>query len=305
MAQLSASVDGFLDHLAKERHYSPHTLRAYEADVRGFLEFARTRPRNGAEAGGGGFDERDVRSFVARLHRWGRSKRTIARKLASLRAFFDYLVMTGRMDFNPARLVPTPRHGRRVPAVLSVDEAFALLDGAVLGRGVLGLRNKAIVELLYSSGLRVGELTGLTTGDVRLREGVVRVVGKGRKERVVPLGEKAARALEAYMVRRCELKPQGDWLFLNRSGGRLSERSVARIVKGLSLGAGLGGRLHPHVLRHSFASHLLGGGAPLRHIQEMLGHSSLSTTQNYLHVSVERLMEVYDKAHPRAQRKPQ
>lgn len=303
-----SEVEQFTSFLGSERNYSQHTIRAYLRDLTEFVGFLGDNEL--AWAGGaadfGKVDELVVRAFLGTLARKN-ARSTTSRKLSSLRTFFDFLQRRGAVDFNPAKLVPTPRPERRLPHFLTVDEVFVLLDReapvrdeARKGGGALGLRDRAMLETLYSCGLRVSELEGLDIGDIDLGEGLVRVLGKGARERLVPVGTKAIAALRAYIGVRGELEPTGAQLFVNKRGGRLTVRSISRVVERFSLLAGIPKSVHPHMLRHSFATHLLGNGADLRSIQEMLGHKSLAATQRYLHLSVEKLMEIYDKTHPRA-----
>ncbi len=262
-------------------------------------------------------DHRVVREFLGHLHDQGLEKRTMARKLASLRSFFKFCTREGLLRDNPARLVATPKQPVRIPATLSAEEMNLFLDRLAsegVGQGkakggkaeLMRKRDRAILELLYASGLRVSELTGLNLSDVDRKGQMLRVLGKGNKERMVPYGSKAEQALEGYEPLRNELlrKARGkkDWeaLFVNRQGRRLGTGSVRRIVKKYVRLANINWDLHPHSLRHAFATHLLAEGADLRAIQELLGHASLSTTQRYTHASIKQLMEVYDKAHPRA-----
>jgi integrase/recombinase XerC len=235
------------------------------------------------------------------LHK-GHKKTTIARKLSALRSFFRFLVKRGVIRRNPAEMVLTPKRGRPVPNYLPVDETFRLLDG-LKGDSVLALRNRAILETLYSAGLRVGELVGIDVGDVDFDKGLVRVLGKGNKERLSPVGNKALSRIRAYLDLRRQGKTTDDAghepLFLNRLGGRLTARSVARLLDKAIRQLGLMRPVTPHGLRHTFATHMLDAGADLRMVQELLGHASLTTTQRYTHVSIDRLMEVYDKTHPR------
>jgi integrase/recombinase XerC len=252
--------------------------------------------------GGNARADRQPRSapLPGSLHKQNK-KSTIGRKLAALRTFFRYLVREGVLRLNPGELVATPKQEKYLPRTLTVDESFALMEQGG-GAGLLARRDRAIVETLYSCGLRVSELTGLNVGSVDLREGLVRVLGKGRKERIVPIGRKAREALEEYLAARGNPADE-EPLFLNQRGGRLTPRSVERNLKVQLLKAGILKDATPHALRHSFATHLLDGGADLRAIQELLGHASLSTTQKYTQVSVDHLMHVYDQAHPRSRKK--
>jgi len=247
-----------------------------------------------------------VRAFIADLHANGIARSSIARKLATLRSFFRYLCREAVVQANPAKLVSTPKLPTRLPPHLSVDEVDRLL-AAPAGHDAGGTRDRGILELFYASGIRLSELIGLDVPHLDLREGLVKVKGKGNRERIVPIGSKAIAALRRYLDRRGELIPASkrgrlapQALFLNRLGGRLSTRSVARILLTYLKRSGLGPKITPHGLRHSYATHLLEAGADLRAIQELLGHSRLSTTQRYTHVNLDHLMAVYDKAHPRA-----
>jgi len=230
---------------------------------------------------------------------------TIVRKIAALRTFFNYLIREGRVRVNPAEMVQAPRAEKYLPAFLPVEEMHSLL-GLSFPDDVAGLRDRAMLELFYSSGIRVSELTGLNVGDLDMQQGLVKVRGKGKKERIVPVGGQALRSLQQYLAKRDEWARkaqagEGDPpLFLSRSGSRITPRSVARVLDRCALQSGIRKKVSPHTLRHSFATHLLDAGADLRAIQEMLGHESLSTTQKYTSVSVAKLMEIYDKAHPKA-----
>ncbi|BCR04219.1 tyrosine recombinase XerC [Desulfuromonas versatilis] len=292
----------FEKHLSVERNLSPHTLRAYRQDLeefRAFLEQGQAGGGKGREAAGR-IDAIVLRRYLALLHKRNR-KSTIGRKLSALRTFFNYLVREGVVEVNPAETIATPRAEKYLPKTLSVDEAHDLME-KTQGGDLLALRDRAILETLYSCGLRVGELTALNVAGVDLVEGLVRVVGKGSKERIVPIGAKARQALEYYLEARGT--PAGDEpLFLNHRGARLTARSVERNLKRLLLQAHILKDATPHALRHSFATHLLDGGADLRAIQELLGHASLSTTQKYTQVSIDQLLNVYDRAHPRSRKK--
>jgi integrase/recombinase XerC len=298
-----AYIDTFIDYIALERGASPHTCRAYRKDVELFAAFLRER---GLPTDAATIDHLTIRLYLGHLYQGKRIKRTsVVRKLATLRTFFRYLKREGIIEKNPAKMVATPKGGKDLPHALTVDEAFRLLDAPDASEPV-GCRDGAILELLYSSGLRVGELTALNLEDLDLGGGMVRVMGKGGKERMVPIGSKAVEALRSYLTRRGELMEKGKgaprYLFLNYRGGRLTPRSVARMVKKYLLQGGIVKETSPHTFRHSFATHLLDAGADLRGIQELLGHASLSTTQKYTHVSSAKLMEVYDRTHPRARK---
>ena len=302
------------------RNASPHTIRSYENDLSQFLTFL-TPPGTPVPAPPD-VTHLMIREFVAHLHDQKLEKSSIARKLAAIRSFFKFAVREGIVVRNPARMVATPKLPKRIPAVLSAEDLNAFLDSVVAGPArepgrrvhasttddarLMVKRDRAILELLYASGLRVSELTGLNLGDMDRKELMLRVRGKGNKERIVPFGGKAEQALEAYQPVREELLrkagAQGDRqaVFLNHFGTRLTQRSVARLVKKYARLANVNWDLHPHSLRHAFATHLLADGADLRAIQELLGHSSLSTTQRYTHATIRQLLEVFDKAHPRA-----
>jgi integrase/recombinase XerC len=285
-------VGAFLAYLAAERGASPHTLRSYAADLAEFSAFARaegTASIRGADTG-------LVRAWLVRLHRRRLARSSIARKLAAVRSCLSFLARRGIVTANPARQIRTPRVPRRLPSFLPKDESKELLDGLSAG-GAAGRRDRALVELLYASGLRVAECCGLDLDDLDRRRATVRVLGKGERERVVPVGEAALGALDDYLAVRGEGSGP---LFRNVRGGRLTTRSAHRIVRRLARAAGITRRVSPHTLRHTFATHMLGEGADLRLIQELLGHRRLSTTQRYTHVSPEHLMRVYDRAHPRA-----
>jgi integrase/recombinase XerC len=244
-----------------------------------------------------------VRSYLAYLRGEGISKGSMGRHLSSLRTFFGFLKREGRVAANPAKAVGTPRRERALPRTLSVAEASAVVE-AKDREGPLGARDRALLELLYATGLRVSELVGLRLDDVDLSARQVRTVGKGRKERIVPFGQSAAAALRAWLKERPGLSPaerDAAFLFLNARGSRLTDRSVRRVLDRAIAAAAVPRRASPHALRHSFATHLLAAGADLRSIQEMLGHASLSTTQRYTHLDVERLLQVYRKSHPKAE----
>ena len=317
---MDSAVKQFLIYLRAVRNASPHTIRSYDNDLGQFLKFLT--PPGTAMPSPQDVTHLMIREFMAHLHDLNLQKSSIARKLAAIRSFFKFAVREGMVVRNPARMVATPKLPKRIPSVLSAEDLNAFLDGVVAGpargsrRGKGGSerddsrlmvkRDRAILEMLYASGLRVSELTGLNVGDMDRKELMLRVRGKGNKERIVPYGGKAEQALEAYEPWRQELLrksgERGDRqaVFLNHLGTRLTQRSVARIVKKYARLANVNWDLHPHSLRHAFATHLLADGADLRAIQELLGHSSLSTTQRYTHATIRQLLEVFDKAHPRA-----
>ncbi len=294
---MKTEIDQFLRYLAAERNVSPHTLEAYRSDLAQFREFVEQERGSGATVDA--VDHLLIRRFMALLHKDHR-KSSIGRKLAAIRAFYKYLLRMGIVGKNPAELVSTPQKEKKVPFHLNIDEVTALVE-APRDSDILGLRDRAILETLYSCGVRVSELTGLSVVNLDLEGGLVRVLGKGGKERIVPLGSYARTSISAYLSAR-KSTPCDAPLFLNARGGRLTRRSVARIVDRYILKIAAMKKISPHTLRHTFATHMLEGGADLRSIQELLGHASLSTTQKYTHVSVDRLMEVYDRAHPKARK---
>ena len=286
------SAAEYLRYLDLQRGASRHTLRGYATDLAEFRAFlSREGIADVSQA-----DARTVRAWLAGLHERKLAKSSIARKLATVRSCFKYLARVGRVEMNPARQVRSPRLPKRLPSFLPKDESKDLLD-ATAERSEAGLRDHALLELLYATGLRVAECCGLDLEDVDRRGGAVRVMGKGGKERAVPAGDAALEAIDAWLLVRGEGRGP---LFTNARGGRLGTRSVHRIVKRRARAAGIDRRVTPHTLRHTFATHMLGEGADLRLIQELLGHSRLTTTQRYTHVSPEHLMKVYDSAHPRA-----
>jgi integrase/recombinase XerC len=303
---LTEQIDLFLQALASEKGYSAHTIRAYGHDL---AEFAGYAARGAGLSGEkekrslaiDDIDSLTVRGYLGLLHRKN-EKITIARKLSVLRSFFRHLVRHRLTNEDPTAAILTPKHSRRMPSYLSVDDMFRLLD-QTSDDTVLGLRNRALFETLYGSGIRVSELTGLNVFDVDFSSGCLRVSGKGGRERIVPVGEKALSRIHAYRDRlfaRTGIGMAVDGpLYLNKNKGRLSSRSVARILETLIRKCSLAVPISPHGIRHSFATHMLDAGADLRTVQELLGHKSLSTTQKYTHVSIDRLMAAYDSAHPR------
>ena len=297
----------FEQHLSAVRNASAHTSRGYLHDLTEFDLFLQDKGY--AAAGLADIDNFAVRAWLACLARKNK-KSSQARKLSSIKAFFRFLKQQGIIEHNPAQPVKTPRQDNYLPRHLSVDEMFAVLDSVPLD-SLLQVRDRAILELLYSSGLRVSELVGLNRTGLELAAGSIKVFGKRRKERMVPVGKKAAACIERYIAESSVLcrtvygneTQKKAPLFLNRNGGRLTARSIARIVDTYTLQAGVLHKMSPHGMRHSFATHMLNAGADLRAIQELLGHESLSTTQKYTHLNIDKLMEVYDKAHPRSRKK--
>jgi len=300
-------IDKFVDDLKSHRGYSEHTIRNYQIDLKQFLDFLKGEERSSGKTSAApklaSIDFRVIREYLGHLH-GGYKKTTIARKLSTIRSFFYFLEKRGLGRGNPAADIPTPKLGKYIPAYLPVDEMFRLLDGPDKAKP-LGLRDLAILEVLYSCGIRVSELTGLNLSSIDFDQRLVKVLGKGNKERIVPIGQYALKAIKKYMEATFSLRKRvrGDTqespLFINFRGGRLSTRSIARMIKRYEREQNLMTEITPHALRHTFATHLLDGGADLRSVQELLGHASLSTTQKYTHVSLDRLMAVYDKSHPR------
>lgn len=293
---MQAEIAAFLRYLDRERNASPHTVRAYGEDLEQFAGHAR------AELGRAGrpadVDHLLIRSFLARLHREGLKTSSAARKLATLRTFFRYLCREGVLDRNPARALLSPRLERRVPAHLDERDVALLIE--MPGDGAAAVRGRAILEMLYATGIRCSELVGLDLSEIDRQTRMIRVLGKGRKERVVPFGMRAGEALDAYLGVRAQAKPDSNAAFVNARGGRLTDRSVRTLVATRVRAVALARKVSPHTLRHSFATHLLARGADLRAIQELLGHASLSTTQRYTHLNTRHLLEIYSKTHPRA-----
>jgi len=290
---MKSPVTAFLRYLEVEKNASPHTLRSYRADLVDFEAHLAAQSETPDTA-----DVRAVRGWLAALHRRGLDPTSVARKLAAVRSCYRFLVRRGVVEQNPARELRGPRPSRKLVGFLPIDETDALVGARALG-GSARERDVAILEMLYATGLRVSELAGLDLESVDRDARTVRVVGKGRKERIVPYGAAAARALEAYLGRRAT---RSGPVFTRARGGRLGVRSIRAVVGRAAAAAGVTRRVTPHTLRHTFATHLLDGGADLRVIQELLGHSRLSTTQRYTHVGADQLMKVYDAAHPRSQK---
>jgi integrase/recombinase XerC len=288
-------LEGYLKHLAHERRVSPQTLRSYARDIGVLLRLAGATPLTALESG-------DVRRFVAGLHGRGLGGTTLARLLSAWRGFFNYLARDHGHTRNPCVGLRAPRAAKRLPHALSPDEAGRLME--VEGDDPLALRDRAMLELFYSSGLRLSELTALALEDLSFPEATVRVTGKGAKARVVPVGSRALAALREWVARREALaRPGVRAIFVSRHGGPLGARTVQRRVELWGMRLGLADRVHPHALRHSFASHLLQSSGDLRAVQEMLGHASIATTQVYTHLDFQHLAKVYDAAHPRARKK--
>ncbi|MEW6757157.1 MAG: tyrosine recombinase XerC [Acidobacteriota bacterium] len=301
---LQSALSEFERHLRDEQRVSGHTLRNYMSDLEQMAAFLGRLFPAGVEIAS--VDALTLRAYLGHLHQRGLAKVTIMRKLAAVRTFFRYLHREGRLQLNPARALGTPRQLKKVPRVLTEEEAAALVEAPPRPdtRTLAGLRDRALLELLYATGLRASEAVGLDFEGLDLEGRIVRVLGKGRKERIVPFGEPAARALEAYLAARKAAfpTPPAAPVFINLKGGRLTARSLQRTVERYLPQIPTDADASPHTLRHSFATHLLSRGADLRTIQELLGHASLSTTQKYTHVATAQLKAVYDSAHPRARR---
>jgi len=286
---------GFVSQLRQERRLSRHTVDAYARDVRALLELAGTTPLAELQI-------HQIRRFVAQLHGRGLGGKSLARLLSAWRGFFKYLARDHGFSRNPCAGVRPPKSPKSLPKALSPDEATRLVS--IAGDDKLAVRDRAIFEMFYSSGLRLSELTSLKSGDVNYSDATVRVTGKGNKTRVVPVGSHALKALKAWMMVRDLLVKQGEAaLFVSQNGGAITPRAIQLRLKTWSIKQGLPGNVHPHMLRHSFASHVLQSSGDLRAVQEMLGHSSISTTQVYTHLDFQYLAKVYDAAHPRAKKK--
>jgi tyrosine recombinase XerC len=286
---MNSHIEAFLNKLSVEKNYSDHTLLNYRLDLEEFFKFFASDDVKAV-------DYPALRRFLAELRSKERKPRSVARKLSSLRSFFKYLQREGVVDKNPAALVQTPKLDKTLPHFLTEQDAVRLMESPVDDK-ISELRDKAIFETLYSSGIRVSELVGLSVRDADLISNVIKVFGKGKKERMVPIGDKACEALAAYLDAR---GVKSEAVFLNRSGGRLTARSVRNIINKHITRQAMAQKVHPHMLRHSFATHMLDHGADLRSVQELLGHVNLSTTQIYTHLTTDRLKSVYAKAHPRA-----
>lgn len=300
---MQSATRAFLNYLKIERNASELTTKSYADDLAHICEFFQEQ--TGAIPDPRNVDVAILRSYVSYLHECGYARTTVARRLACLRSFFRYCNREGICETNPAKPLRTPRAGRKLPHFLTTDQVGTLLTTPPANSDA-GIRDRAILETMYSAGLRVSELVGLSVSDWDRPAGILRVLGKGRKERLAPVGSFATKALDQWMtVRHPDPKApdkQRSAIFLNRFGRRLTTRSIGRMLEGHILSAGLSTQTTPHTLRHSFATHLLDGGADLRSVQELLGHKSLTTTQIYTHVSTRRLRETYEKAHPHAAR---
>jgi len=301
-------IEKFICYLRSQRGYSDHTIRNYQIDLRQFTDFLSDRRRDSKDADARleqeAIDFSIIREYLGSLY-GNYKKSTIARKLSSLRSFFYYLEKNDLGNRNPAADISTPKQGKYIPAFLPVDDMFRMLEMPDKDRP-LGLRDLAIMEVFYSCGIRVAELAGLDISSIDFDQHLIKVFGKGRKERIIPIGKQALKAMRTYLeaVDSLRKKAGGETggsmpVFINFKGHRLSTRSIGTIIKKYAKKCGIMADISPHSLRHTFATHLLDSGADLRAVQELLGHVSLSTTQKYTHVSLDKLMEVYDKAHPR------
>ncbi len=297
-------IQAFQIYLEVEKNVSAHTKVAYIADIQEFARFLQNNNfvKNPDEIINMG--QETIREYLSWLYRQKVKKVTVNRKVSSLRAFYKYVLRTAKIKNNPAEMIQTLKTEKYMPTFLSVDEIFELLK-VPDGNSVFSLRNRAMLEIFYSSGLRLSELAGLDLIDLDFNQKLIKVRGKGRKERIVPIGGPALKAVQEYLEKIGEIRKDANGdilkkpLFLNAQGERITTRSIARIVNEITNKSGIGRKISPHALRHSFATHLLNAGADLRSIQELLGHESLSTTQKYTAVNINRMMEVYDKAHPR------
>ncbi|MGU1256968.1 tyrosine recombinase XerC [Pseudomonas aeruginosa] len=294
---MRADLDAFLEHLRSERQVSAHTLDGYRRDLLKILALAEKAGLSDWNA----LDTRSLRTFVARLHQQGQSSRSLARLLSATRGLYQYLLREGRCRHDPANGLSAPKSPRKLPRTLDADRALQLLDGAVED-DFIARRDQALLELFYSSGLRLSELVGLDLEWLDLKEGLVRVRGKGNKVRELPVGKAARQALEAWLPLRAQAAPKDGAVFIGRGGKRLTPRAIQLRVRQAGVRE-LGQHLHPHMLRHSFASHLLESSGDLRAVQELLGHADIATTQIYTHLDFQHLASVYDRAHPRAKRK--
>jgi integrase/recombinase XerC len=290
--ELLALAPEFYGHLEKEKGASPNTVRAYKGDIEGFLGYLAKQPDKPV-------DHRTIRAYMVSVYK-GLKKSSLARRVSSIKAFFRFLQKRGYSEDNPAQVIKNPRIEKHLPKFYTVDEMFHFLD-SLPDDSWLHARNRAVFELIYSTGMRASEALSLNRQDVHFDALWVLVRGKGGKERILPFGEKALNVLQRYLSMKPgrEKGPRPEPLFINARGGRLSYRGLLKVMKKHQIGAGLLKDLALHGIRHSFATHMLGGGADLRSIQELLGHSKLSTTQKYTHISMEKIMEIYDKAHPR------
>jgi integrase/recombinase XerC len=290
------AVADFLRHL-HERNSSPHTIKAYTGDLANFASYAGSRRWED-------IDHIAIRGFLSRLYEKGLSKTSVARSLAAVRSLYRWLAREGVVEQNPAKLVATPKLPKKLPRVPTIEEMNSVLDGQMPETAAFAERDRLMLELLYGCGIRNSELTGINLDDIRLSAEAILIRGKGKKERYVPFGESAKKALTAYLPARqaalAQSRSSSNALLINRRGGRLTTRSVGRIIKKIAVAKGLSPDVHPHTLRHAFGTHMLEEGADLRAIQELLGHERLRTTERYTQLSMKHVLAVYDKTHPRA-----
>jgi len=289
------AVADFLRHL-REKNSSPHTIKAYTGDLANFSAYAGSR-------GWKQLDHIAIRGFLSRLYEKGLSKTSVARSLAAVRSLYRWLAQEGVVEQNPAKLVATPKLPKKLPRVPTIEEMNSVLDGAMPETAAFPERDRLMLELLYGCGIRNSELTGINLGDVRVSAEAILIRGKGKKERYVPFGDTAKAALVGYLPARQAVlteRKNSPALLINRRGGRLTTRSVGRIIKQIAVAKGLSPDVHPHTLRHAFGTHMLEEGADLRAIQELLGHERLATTQRYTQLSMKHVLQVYDQTHPRA-----
>jgi integrase/recombinase XerC len=293
------TIDAFLQYLAQEKRMSPHTVKNYQRDLNYLLLFCEQSDLIVWQA----IKSSHIRQFISQLHRQGLASRSIQRQLSAIRSFYRFLIREGLVDNNPAQTVQAPKGEKRLPSTLDVDQMSGLLDGTPQNT-FIGGRDRAMMELFYSSGLRLAELARLNLRDVDFGDQLIHVLGKGNKQRIVPVGSKAIKALQNWLTMRYELGfLEQSALFITQQGGRLGVRSIQKRVSYWGKKQGISDRVHPHRLRHAFASHMLEASGDLRAVQELLGHADISTTQIYTHVDFQHLAKVYDNAHPRAKKK--
>lgn len=294
---LEGWIQRFLIHLGDERRLSPNSIKGYQRDLARFHDYLLERGDDFLH-----LTAHQLRDFVAQRHRSGAASRSIQRGLSAIRTFYHFLLREQVIDYNPAGGVSAPRGERRLPATLDVDQMESLLSG--VGKAPLPVRDHAMFELIYSSGLRLSELANVDCGDINFEDSTIRVVGKGSKERLLPVGKRARQAVQGWLRLREEMASEGEQaLFVSQRGRRIAPRTIQQRLEKLAQESGMERRVHPHMLRHSFASHLLESSGDLRAVQEMLGHENIGTTQIYTHLDFQHLAEVYDQAHPRARQK--
>lgn len=293
---VESTIADFLRYL-REKNASPHTIKAYTGDLANFSSCVGSRDWNQ-------IDHIAIRGFLSQLYEKGLSKTSVARSLAAVRSLYRWLAQEGVVDQNPAKLVATPKLPKKLPRVPTIEEMNSVLDGKMPETAAFPERDRLMLELLYGCGIRNSELTGINLDDIRLSSEAILIRGKGKKERYVPFGDSVTSALAAYLPARqalqAETRKGSDALLINQRGGRLTTRSVGRIIKKIAVSKGLSPDVHPHTLRHAFGTHMLEEGADLRAIQELLGHERLATTQRYTQLSMKHVLQVYDQTHPRA-----